>query len=487
MSTPGSSPPCSVRPLEWDNEPMRGNRELTAPVAGMPAGDGPSTGTSPVIERRSFGRDVAHTTGTNLLIAAAGVVTGILVARTLQPAGRGQLAAILTLPTVLGLLTTLGIAEALVYFSAREPHRAGRYLASGVAATLPASVVFMVVGWFLTPVLLAAQSDEVIAATRWYLVQIPVAAVMGLVDRPLRGVGDVRWWNRLRLLPTAVWLVVVVGAALGVGEPTPRGMGMAFVLGRAALIPVALLVVRWRLRQHLHPEVGLVPPLVRFGLPSALATLPNTLNVRLDQLLIATALRPGELGLYAVAVAWSLIPSPIVLAFGSVLFPRVAGTRDRQARTELATRGTRVGVLAAVVLSGITCLSAPVGVPLLFGTTYRHAVPTAMVLSVASAAIGAARVEEEALRGLGRPFSVLWAQLLGLAVTAGGLAVTIPDGSLAFIAAASVAGYTTLVIGLTALLVRATGAPVHRVLLPRRGDLRVVVDSARRLLPIRRP
>lgn len=461
---------------------MRGNPGAAAPTQDDTARPGPEQG-----ERRSFGRDVAHTTGTNLLIAAAGVCTGVLVARALQPAGRGQLAAILTLPTVLGLLTTLGIAEALVYFSAREPRRAGRYLASGIAATVPASIVFVVVGWFLTPVLLAAQSDEVVSATRWYLVQIPVAAIMGLVDRPLRGVGDVRWWNRLRLLPTGVWLVIVVAVALGIGESKPQGMAMAFVLGRAALIPVALLVVRRRLRQDLHPAPDLIPPLLRFGLPNALATLPNTLNVRLDQLLIATTLRPGELGLYAVAVAWSLIPSPIVLAFGSVLFPRVAGTPDRRAGAELATQGTRVGVLGSVVLAGLTFALAPVGIPLLFGATFRDAVPTAMVLSVASAAIGAARVEEEALRGLGRPFSVLWSQLAGLVVTAIGLAIAIPGGSLPFIALASVAGYSALVLGLTVQVVRTTGEPAHRVLLPRRGDVRVIADSVRRLRPSRRP
>jgi hypothetical protein len=109
-----------------------------------------------------------------------------------------------------------------------------------------------------------------------------------------------------------------------------------------------------------------------------------------------------------------------------------------------------------------------------------------MVLSMASAAIGAARVEEEALRGLGRPFSVLWSQLAGLVVTAVGLAIAIPGGSLAYIALASVAGYSALVLGLTVQLVRTTGEPAHRVLLPRRGDVRVVADSLRRLRPTRR-
>jgi O-antigen/teichoic acid export membrane protein len=430
--------------------------------------------------RRSFRNDLAHTTGTNVAISLANLATGVLVARMLNPLGRGELAAILNWPTLLGLLTTLGLSEALVFYTARHRHRAGRYLSTALVLALAASAVFVVIGWLAMPWLLAAQSDSVVTAARWYLLQVPVAAVIGLVIGPLRGVGDVRSWNLVRATPTLVWLVTVVGFRLSGGSVSPQALALTFVGARAALVPFALWFVRWRLHGGLHPDRSLVSPLLRYGLPSAMAALPTTFNLRLDQLLIAAFLPPGDLGLYAVAVAWSLLSSPALLAFGNVLFPRVAERGDPAVAARLAARGVRVAVLLSIVLTAVVFAAAPVGLPLMFGHRFDVAVPTALVLTVAGGVVGITRVQEEALRGLGRPVSVLGAQLVSLVVTAVGLAVTVPSGGLAYIALASVAGYSVLALVLQVQLVRVTGFAPHRLLVPTVADLHSIVEQVRR-------
>ena len=62
-------------------------------------------------------------------------------------------------------------------------------------------------------------------------------------------------------------------------------------------------------------------PPTALGLPSMLNVLPQTLNLRLDQMLMTAALEPALLGLYVVAVAWSGILSPLVSAVGRVVPP----------------------------------------------------------------------------------------------------------------------------------------------------------------------
>jgi O-antigen/teichoic acid export membrane protein len=426
--------------------------------------------------RASIRRDVASTTATNLVISAANVLTGVVVARMLNPAGRGELAAILNWPTFLGMLTTLGMTEALVYYPARQAKRTGRYLGTGLVLALSASVAFMVVGWLLMPTLLAAQEPAVIAGARWYLVQVPIAAVFGLIISPLRGLSDIRAWNLLRVAPTMIWLGTALWFVAFVDRPEPTELAITFVAVRLLLLPLAVWVVRRRLGQAFRPEVALVRPLLRFGVPSALATFPSTLNVRLDQLLIAAVLPPGGLGIYAVAVSWSMIPSPVLLAFGNVLFPRVAEHLESDAGAALAGRGVRTAVVLSGVLASATLLITPVGLPLLFGHRFDVAVPTALVLTVAGAIMGVTSVQQEALRGLGRTTAVLWSQLIGLAVTLAGLAITVPTEGLAWIAMASVAGYAVLGVALLAHLVRATGLPLHEFIVPRRSDLDALVE-----------
>lgn len=439
------------------------------PAAGSPArpvGDGAPA------RRRSSGRtDVLTTVATNIAIAASNVVTGVLLARMLLPARRGEFAAIVNWPTILGGLATLGLAESLVYYGARAPRRAGRQLATSLLVVVAASVVLTVVGWFTVPLFLAAQSESVVDAGRLYLLQVPLGAVLGIAVHPLRGVGDMRAWNVVRTGPAAVWFVVVVVASTRPWPVEPESLAMAFLLARAALVPITIGVVRWRLREGLTPDRSLARPLLRFGVPSVLGDLPKTVNLRLDQLLIAAFLPPGDLGVYTVAVSWSMIPSPVMFALGNVLFPRVAEIRDAEDRATLAARGVRVAIGAAGVMMAGTALLAPIGLPLLFGPTFAVAVPTALVLTVAAGIVGVTAVEEEALRGLGRPVSPLIGQVVASVLTVVGLLVAVPAGKIFYVALVSVVAYTALAVTLTTLLCRTTHRSPWSFLIPRPADL----------------
>src|SRR2546427_12260714 len=86
-------------------------------------------------------RPLLGTAGTNFILAALGLLTGVLVARLLGPRGRGELTAIQTWPSVIATASMLGLPDALVYFSAREPAQVGRRLGSAMLLGLLASTI----------------------------------------------------------------------------------------------------------------------------------------------------------------------------------------------------------------------------------------------------------------------------------------------------------------------------------------------------------
>ena len=93
----------------------------------------------------------------------------------------------------------LGMPDALVYFSAREPTRAGSYTSSAVILALVGCLPVIVCGYILMPALLSAQSREVIAEARVYLL-IAFASALGQVPlNAMRGRGDFVVWNGLRI------------------------------------------------------------------------------------------------------------------------------------------------------------------------------------------------------------------------------------------------------------------------------------------------
>src|SRR5262249_1651663 len=156
-----------------------------------------------------------------ILSAVLGIMTGMLAARLLGPQGRGELAAIQTWPSCIATLAMLGLHDALVYYSAREPRRAGRYLSTAIVLALLTTLPFMATGYLLMPALLSAQKHEVVTAAQWYLLLIPIFALVAMPYHPLRGLNDFALWNTLRLLPNIVWFVILIWTSL-LGQAVPQ-------------------------------------------------------------------------------------------------------------------------------------------------------------------------------------------------------------------------------------------------------------------------
>ena len=81
-----------------------------------------------------FKKDILKTFGANILLACISVITGTLLARLLGPAGRGELAASTVWGGFLLGVGSLGLPQAIVYFSGRNCRDPG-----GVAGNAPFS------------------------------------------------------------------------------------------------------------------------------------------------------------------------------------------------------------------------------------------------------------------------------------------------------------------------------------------------------------
>ena len=122
----------------------------------------------------NYRQGITLTFSTNMLAAAVGVVTGVLLARLLGPEGRGGLAAIQNWALVFIGVGPLGLTTAVAYFSGREPGKAGAYLATCLVTLLVWSIPLVVLLYTLMPVLLVAQPPDIIWYARSYLVIVPV-------------------------------------------------------------------------------------------------------------------------------------------------------------------------------------------------------------------------------------------------------------------------------------------------------------------------
>ena len=139
------------------------------------------------------------------------VASGILVARALGVEGRGQLAVIVLVPSVLSQLGTLGVPLALTYFIAKDPEGGGRLLEISRTSHLNQVVILTTaqVGFFMMLVL----DDEQTAM----LAAIPampalIAQQYGLAV--LQGQRRFTLFNVFRVAPAALYALALTALFL---------------------------------------------------------------------------------------------------------------------------------------------------------------------------------------------------------------------------------------------------------------------------------
>jgi O-antigen/teichoic acid export membrane protein len=400
------------------------------------------------------------------------LISGPLTARMLGPAGRGQLAAIQNLFWVVATLAMLGFPEATLYFTARNPKRAGRVLSSALVLTLVAAPLCYLAIYRFIPRLLTGESTGVITAARWYLAFIPLYALTVIPTFAMRGTNDLVRWNLCRLLPGIGWLLFLIGVWSAV-KPTPELLARGYLVVLAVVLVPLTVALRKCISGPFTLDKSIFRSMLGYSIPLAGATVPQTLNPRIDQLFIAAFLPAHVLGLYVVAVSWSGATAPLLNAIGNVLFPRIAvGSPEDRATT--LTQGVRLGMLTGSVLVLILGVLTPVAITRLFGTAFSPAIPAALVLVLAAFISGLNGILEESLRGLGDTRAVFHGEATGLLVTVAGLALMLRPFGIVGAGFACLIGYSATAAVLVPRVLRNASVTLAQLLVPGYEDLRLL-------------
>lgn len=407
-----------------------------------------------------IGGMIAKTACFNVASTAAAALSGIIVARAIGPAARGEYAAVTSWFGLLLIAGGAGQPAAVCYYVARDPRRARGYVATSRALMLGTGAAAVLAGLFCAPILAHANpglahayrvafAGSAIAFTgasytfslqardtkRWNLVRVtqPVLALIAVT---------LLWRLRLLTLQSAIDVVIVT---------------MAIQLGHAYY---------WCRRTGLAPgraRSRLIRPLVRYGLSQLAAVTPAAVNGYLDQLVLSQLVPPADLGRYAIAVSATLVPVPLVSAIGNVAFPQLAARRVTAGTSRLQLTAVAVSaILAAAVLLPIAA-SAYWLIPAVFGPAYRGAVPLLWLLTPGGIFLACGQVTGDLLRGINRPGLVAIAQGLAAVFTVVLLVTLLPTMGVAAAAVASTVAYGIALAGMIQCLRRPPRSARHPI------------------------
>lgn len=358
---------------------------------------------------RSFGSDVLLTAGSKALFVLSVALITVIVARALGPDGQGKFAVAFSLTLLLVQFGSIGLPVANPYYAARHPEqqgalaRLGLRLALALAAVLAAGAVLVDV---LVPGLLRGLTPLDLAIT---LSAIPAALASLYLQGILLGQQRMLSYNAIEVTQVGSSLVALA-AALAIASPGLTAVLLIVAGGRYVSLLVALASLRQVLIRPAPPFEGLARKVLRHGSRVYLVGLLTFALIRLDLLIVNALLGSRDAGQYSIAVYVSEALTVLPMVIGTNLIPRVAVAED----ADLTAGVFRVlaPLWAAVCL--VSAPAAAVGIPLVFGDSYRDAVPLYLCLVVGLYATGMlnALITHYLVRGYPRSLIVVWALAL---------------------------------------------------------------------------
>lgn len=412
----------------------------------------------------------------NISASVIGLLTGIFLARLLGPEERGALAAIQNIPTLLLGVGSLGITTAVAYYSGKDPKSAGTFLVTGLITLILWSIPLMVLSYHIIPYFIKGQSPIIIKYARLYLLIIPIQFFIGVPFWVLQGVSEFRLWNILRFQAPVAWALSILAMWI---YGTISGEYISIVyLAIMSIVACVFMVVTFKIIPAPYKfNIYLLPKLLYYGLPTSLTVVPQQLNLRLDQLLMAAMLSAESLGLYVVAVAWSGGTAPIFTSVSQILFPRLASIQDKEIQAEILQQVIRMSSLCSIVVTVILIILTPIVFPWLFGRLFIEAVSPAAVLVLASGISNLNNIASDGLRGLGFPKWPLIAEFIGLGVTMLSLSLLLLRYKLMGAAISSLVSYLVTFIILILSIVKETKTSIYGIIVPRREDVYYLTDK----------
>jgi O-antigen/teichoic acid export membrane protein len=366
---------------------------------------------APVVER-GMRSDVLLMLGAKLCVLVFGAAVTIIVARSLGPSGRGSLASIYALMTLLVQLGTAGIVSANPYFAGREPHLRPRIAGNSLwlaGALGPAMALVGVAVKLVAPGALADVSWPELAVG---MLAVPIMLSSVFLQSILLAEGRTVLYNGVDA-STALITVALISTVLSLA-------GASVVLALSLLIGpqvLALGVYIYAMRRHGRTLKPLDRPLARrmigYGARAYVITLFAYLLIRVDLLLVNGIQGARAAGQYSIAVAVADALDLLPLSVCVNLFARLArGSVGR----EVSLGVFHLVAVAYLIVCAIAALLAGPAITLLFGHAYHPAISLLLWLLPGVYCFGLLNMIAYYFAAQGMPREMIVAWIPGLAL-----------------------------------------------------------------------
>lgn len=380
---------------------------------------------------------------TNFGLTFLGLVNSVLLSRWLGPGGRGEVAAAMLWPTLLIYLSSMGLIMATMYFAALPESRPDSLFANATLLGIMQGIVASAIGFAILPWVLRSQTSEVISAGRLFLLVIPISLITQYGVSILQGQMRISAFNWLRMILPTGYLVGTVILLIAGRLSLFSIIFLHLLLNSIVLIGTLIVLSRGGVKLSLKPDTDLAKKMLKYGGKVHVGNISGTVNLSLDQVLMAAWLPPASLGLYVAAVSSAGLSQVFSQAVQMVSTPSITQRETLSERASVLQGIFRSYWLLSLLITLAIGALLPVAIPLVFGGSFKAAIWPAEVLLAGAFFLGAQVVLAGGAQALGNPWLGSKANVGALIVTLVLLYLLLPRLGIMGAAIATAAAYLT--------------------------------------------
>ncbi len=364
------------------------------------------------ISARSAATAVVQTAVASVAVQGLNIVSGVLIARTLGPSGRGALTAIIMWPQFLAYGLSLGVPVASVYWLKRRPEDASRLAGAAFLLSVLLGVAAALIGFIVIPHSLHTYSQSQIRFAQEMTIVTPLALLAVTIVAFVQSAGSFRNFNLFRFFSPLSVLVVLLVLRFA-HDLNATSAAVAYLVSAT---PVTVLIAIWVWR-HYKPDFSEIVVssklLLGYGVRAWGGDLLGTIASQIDRILIVGMLNPEMMGLYVVAQSAAGVLGVLPAAVSPVTLPKSSGLELADVM-ELTGRAVRVTFFVMVVASLPLWLCGGLLLKLVYGAKFIRSAAILPFLVLEAIVDGLTSVMSQAFLASGFPGTVSLLQGAGV-------------------------------------------------------------------------
>ncbi|WP_189100802.1 lipopolysaccharide biosynthesis protein [Deinococcus knuensis] len=312
-----------------------------------------------------------------MIIQILGIFSGIIIARGLSPSGRGAMAVIVTLPTVLSYALEFGLPISYMRFSNALNRRFLITSISVFSLCILASSLFLA---YLATSFIPSYSAHKYAILTFCIFFVPVSLSTRLFQSFLLGTSNFKHSESIRL-SVPLLNVLMLSACLFFDSISVVSVILITLLSNVVALCLSLFFSVKYKNTDLKEGVGFLG-LVSYGIKSHFSRLSIFSNLRGELLYLTSVASSYSIGYYVIALSIAGIPRSLAANFGNYIYLVISKIGNTEQMAKLFTSNF-YRIFTVVIIACICCAAGMnTAVNLVYGYEYRESVYPAVLLTI---------------------------------------------------------------------------------------------------------